>query len=307
MCTFFSSLLMICLSGPLKMFACNEDSLSKYDRLDPADSIVASFTYHAGEQVLPGGTLLQVPHGYRFLDAAQSKVLVARLWGNRENPDMVGMLLPDGVGPMDEDVWGFEVSFESTGYVSEKGLSDINYDELLRRMKQALKEDNKLLIQQGLGPVTGINWAFAPYYDKEARALHWPRVLEFDEGRQAMLNYEIRVPGRKGVLCFTAVGDISQLPVIRRQIPIILNSIHFMKGYSYGDFNPHTDQFAMLVPEAVMVGRIFSPQNFWIFLRNSWLLLLVSCGMALFVYAMQLYHHRRRSIRNVMRIDESLN
>ncbi|PSL48128.1 uncharacterized protein DUF2167 [Chitinophaga niastensis] len=306
--TFYFSLLIICSLGPLNTFASNrEDSLGKYDKLDSIDMLTSSFTYKVGEQQLGNVATLQVPDGYRFLDATQSRVLVEHVWGNPENPNSLGLLLPARVGPLDKDVWGFLVSYEPSGYLDEGNARLINYTTLLEEMKEDLRKENVLRQGKGFGIITSMDWAFPPYYDKKTHALHWARILHFRYSHQSILNYEVRLLGRRGALCFTAVGNPSQLNLIQKQLKSITGVARFTNGNNYTDFNPRTDGATMWVPEASTVSRILSPVNLLLWLRNTWLLLIVSCCMVLFVYAMQYYHRRKPTYRKMIHIDESLN
>ncbi|CAL1517348.1 DUF2167 domain-containing protein [Chitinophaga sp. MM2321] len=305
---FYWSLLIVCLLVPLQMIANNrEDSLSKYDKLDAADLISASFSYQQGEVVLGEGVVLQVPAGYRFLDAAQSKLLVAHLWGNPENPNSVGLLLPARVGPMDKDVWGLEVSLESSGYVSEKEARHINYANLLQQMKEDIKTENDWRRENDIDVVTTMQWAFPPYFDKKDHTLHWARILHFSNNQQPVLNYEMRILSRKGALCFNAIAAASQLENIRKLLPELMQHVHFKPGSRYTDYNPITDLATIGTSGTWTVSDILSPEYLLLWLRNTWSLLLVSSVMVLFVYAMQLYHRRRTTHRKMIRIDESLN
>lgn len=310
--TFYCSFIaFFCLTVSLKTLGLSrEDSLSKYDKLDSSDIIIASFSYKVGEQELGQGATLQVPEGFRLLDAAQSRQLVESLWGNPENPNTLGVLIPERAGPMDKDFRGFVISFEPSGYLDEQEAGKINYSKLLREMKEELKHENVLRSRKGAGVITSMDWAFPPYFDKVNHTLHWARILHFGEDTPPVLNYEVRLLGRRGSLCFMAFGKTTDILKIKQQLQQIAGSAYFTNGNGYADFNPRTDPAARWTPEEVFIGaRILSPDNLLLGLRSTLSMLLVFLCMVLFVYAMQYYHHHRRkpTYRKMIDFDERLN
>ena len=309
--TFYCSLFVFLgLSVSLPVLGLSrEDTLARYDKLDSSDLVAASFSYKSGVQGLGQVATLQVPEAYRFLDAASSRVLVECLWGNPDNPNILGMLLPEKMAPMDKDFWGFVISFEPSGYLDEQEAGKINYNRLLKEMKEELKADNTLRSSKGAGVITSMDWAFPPYYNKSNHSLHWAQILHFEHGGQPVLNYEMRLLGRRGALCFTAVGNATRLKLVREKLPEVAAAAHFTNGNSYADFNPRTDESARWTPEIPsFTSRLLSPGNLLLGLRSTLSMLLVSLSMVLFVYAMQYYHQRRKSTyRKMIDIDEHLN
>ncbi|SEW53563.1 DUF2167 domain-containing protein [Chitinophaga arvensicola] len=310
--TFFYSLLAIgCLTFHLNALGLSrEDSLSKYEKLDSSEILAASFNYKTGEQELGQGATLQVPAGYRLLDGAQGRILVEHLWGNPENPNIVGVLLPDRMGPMEKNFRGVVISFEPSGYMAESEIQRIDYKKLLVEMKEDLKSDNLLRRRKGAGVITGMDWAFTPYYNAGNHTLHWARILHFGGGIPASLNYEVRVLGRKGALCFTAIGKSTELALIKQQIATVAAGAYFTAGNRYIDFNPRTDQASLWTPvqESVLL-RILSFDNILLSIRSILSTMLVALCMVLFVYFMDYYHHHRRrsAFRKMIKIDEHLN
>ncbi|MBO9728205.1 MAG: DUF2167 domain-containing protein [Chitinophaga sp.] len=307
---YYSFMSFLCLMVSLKSLGLSrEDSLSKYDKLDSSDIIVASFSYKTGEQELGQGVTLQVPKGFRLLDAAQSRRLVEGLWGNPDNPNTLGILLPARVSPIDKDFRGVVISFEPFGYLDEQEAGNINYNRLLREMKEELKNENILRRRNGGGEITSMDWAFPPYFDKGTRSLHWARILRFEGSTAPVLNYEVRLLGRRGSLCFTAIGKIGEGPKIRAQLDRVVTLARFTNGNSYADFNPRTDESARWTPrESFFSSRALSTESLLLGIRSTLSMLLVGLCMVLFIYLMQFYHHRRKSgYRKMIDFDERLN
>jgi len=83
---------------------------------------------HAGY----GLATLHVPGGFRFLNGPDAKTVLVKLWGNPPGwAKPLGILMPDGVSPLDKNSWAVVVTYEPDGYVSDKDAEKINYSELL--------------------------------------------------------------------------------------------------------------------------------------------------------------------------------
>ena len=65
------------------------------------DSVNTSFTYARGTLLLGHGVAtIEVPEGFKYLDAEQSKTVLEDLWGNPPS-ETWGLLFPEAYGPLD--------------------------------------------------------------------------------------------------------------------------------------------------------------------------------------------------------------
>ncbi len=246
------------------------------------DSINASFHYQSGRVQLPG-TLgyIDVPAGMRFLDSAQTHYVLERLWGNPPDSSPLGMLLPVGSGPDDNDAWAFEVNYSDLGYVEDDDADDINYDELLKDMQHETVLENASRVATGYDPITLLGWASPPYYDKEHHVLHWAQLLRFGESGPAArrtLNYDVRILGRKGVLRLVAIGSPAQLPVIKAQIPSLIARAHFTKGLEYADYDPGMDDVAAYSLGGLVAGKVLAKVGFFALILKFWKVLIAGAA-----------------------------
>ncbi|TYZ06805.1 DUF2167 domain-containing protein [Hymenobacter lutimineralis] len=222
------------------------------------DSVHATLHYQTGHIVLPDnlGTL-DVPKGFRFLDAEQSNYVLTKLWGNPEGGSL-GMLLPDDRGPLSDNNWAFDIEYDPSGYVEDDDAADIDYDDLLKEMQDDTEAANAEREEAGFGRVLLIGWAAKPYYDPKLNVLHWAKELRFSGTSETTLNYNVRLLGRKGVLNLNAIGSMPQLPEIRRTIPSIIKSVAFAKGQQYADFNPSIDEVAAYGIGGLVAGKVLA-------------------------------------------------
>lgn len=253
------------------------------------DSISASYKYQTGQVTLGDGfATLNVPAGFRYLNAEQSKQLLEDLWGNPPGQTSLGMIFPENLGPLDSAVWAFDISFEDMGYVKDADADDINYDELLADMKKDNVEENKQRQEMGYEAVELIGWASAPFYDKDKKVLHWAKELRFGDALSHTLNYDVRVLGRKGVLSMNAIGDMAQLDQVKQNIPSILSSVSFSEGNRYADFSESSgDKIAAWTIGGLVAGKVLAKAGFFAIIAKFGKLIimaLIAGGAALWKY-----------------------
>ncbi|MFN0202332.1 MAG: DUF2167 domain-containing protein [Bacteroidia bacterium] len=235
--------------------------------LQHLDSVSRSLKYETGEIELEGKVAkVKVPSGFKFLNAAQSRTVLEDLWGNPPQPSVLGMLFPENGNPITDSAWAFVVNYEEIGYVEDKDANDINYDDLLKQMKEDTELDNQERIKQGYPAIKLIGWADNPHYDASHKALHWAKEVSFgDAEEEHTLNYGIRVLGRKGVLSLNAVGAMSDLNKIKPQINRIIESATFGEGNKYSDFDPSVDKVAAWTIGGLVAGKVLAKVGFFAF------------------------------------------
>ncbi len=142
------------------------DSISPKEQERIMDSINNSFTYQEGEISLSDKTiLLKVPSDYKFLDAKQSRVVLEDLWGNLKDETVLGMLFPKENGPLLDKSWAFVLSYDEMGFVKDDDAKDMNYDDLLKELKEDNQAANEERKKQSLPEITMLGWAEKPFYE----------------------------------------------------------------------------------------------------------------------------------------------
>ncbi|SDL54316.1 Uncharacterized membrane-anchored protein [Catalinimonas alkaloidigena] len=231
-----------------------------------------SFRYETGEVTI-GDDLarIQVPEGYRFLDAEQSKYVLSDLWGNPPDESTLGMLVPDGYGPASDDMpFAVEISYSEEGYISDEDAEDLDYEDLLEEMQEDARTANQQRQEAGYPTVELVGWAAPPFYDLANKKLHWAKELRFEGMDQNTLNYNIRVLGRRGYLVLNAIGNIHALPAVQQDADKILASVDFTEGNRYADFNPELDKVAAYGIGGLITGKILAKAGFFALLLKFW-------------------------------------
>lgn len=213
--------------------------------------------YKHGRITLPGDiATLDVPESFRYLSPEQADKILVDAWGNPPGTKTLGMLFPSDVSPLAEDGWGVVITYKDDGHVDDSDASGIDYQELLKQMKDDTAEGNKEREQQGYEPVTLIGWATAPRYDSSTHKLYWARELSFADVPQHTLNYDIRILGRKGVLSFNAVASMNRLGDIEESMKQVMAFSDFNAGQRYADFDSKTDKLATYGIGALVAGTV---------------------------------------------------
>ncbi len=201
---------------------------------------------------------LTVPEGYRYINKKDAEKILFDFWGNPESDFVLGMLVLDSFHVANYEDWAFVLSEELDGYVEDEDAEDIDYDDMLTEMKEEEEEINAERAAAGYGPIHTIGWASKPYYDSEAKILHWAKELNFDGAEENTLNYDVRILGRHGLLSMNAVGTISALEDVKKHVPEIIHIAKFKEGSTYSDFNPDIDKVAAYTVGGLVAGKILA-------------------------------------------------
>jgi uncharacterized membrane-anchored protein len=221
------------------------------------EEFVASLNFQRGQIVLPGGMAsMNIPESFRYLDPSDAERVLVQGWGNPSGAGTLGMLFPSDVGIVSENSWGVVITYEADGYVSDEDADSIDYDDLLKTMKEQTVEENKERQKLGYESIELVDWAAAPFYDKTAHKLYWAKEIAFGQEIEHTLNYNIRVLGREGVLVLNAVSSINQFNTVERQIGQVLEFTDFNPGYQYAEFDAKTDKKAAYGLAALVAGGV---------------------------------------------------
>ncbi len=245
-----------------------------------SDSVVTAMKYEKGSILLKNGfAKLNVPSGFKYLNAEQSKFVLSEVWGNPPRTDILGMIFPENSNPMADSSYAFIISFDESGFVKDDDADKINYDDMLKDLQKDELEDNKTRIAQGYQSIHMVGWASKPFYDKNNKVLHWAKNLQFEGDEENTLNYEVRILGRKGVLSMNAVALMSELDLVKKDINTILAIPSFTEGNAYKDFDSKTDNVAAWTIGGLVAGKVLLKVGLWAtivkFLAASWKFILI--------------------------------
>lgn len=222
-----------------------------------ARQLVASLHWRDGEVSVPGALArLRLDNDFRYLEAADARKVLEQLWGNPPDDSVLGMVVPKGRGVLDGHGWAVVVTYSDEGYVSDEDAARIDYDGLLQEMKDETREENEAREEAGYESVELIGWAAPPRYDATRKKLYWAKELRFGDAEDHMLNYDIRVLGRRGYLSLNAVAGMDDLADVQAGMQRLLPMVEFDSGARYADFDGSSDKVAAYGIAALVGGGI---------------------------------------------------
>ena len=263
-------------------FAGNEDDSTKLllEQIRMLDSIESKLHYQTGTVNLENGlATIKIAPGYKFLDAKDARYVLEDLWGNLKGQTALGMILPADQQASLAD-YAFIVEYNAMGYVKDSDADDINYEDLLKQLKEDVAEENKERLKAGMTTMELMGWAAKPYYDKQRKILYWAKEFKVQDAEENTLNYDIRILGRKGVLVLQAVSGMSQLDSVKANSNTILNMVSFDKGNRYEDFDSNVDDVAAWTIGGLVAGKVLAKAGlFALLLKNIKLVILAIAGL----------------------------
>lgn len=226
-------------------------------RLAEAHKLASGLKYQKGDISLKNGLAkISVPEGYRYLDGTDTSTVLNKLWGNPGGVETLGMIVPASFDPIGGDTWAAVITYDDNGHVKDDDAATINYNDLLKEMKEGTAEASKEREKQGYGSVALVGWAAPPHYDAQEHKLYWAKEIIFGDSPEHTLNYNIRMLGRRGVLVVNVVAEMNRLRDVEASTPKLLSMVNFQEGHRYADFNGSTDKVATYGLAALIAGGV---------------------------------------------------
>ena len=234
------------------------------DQLKKMDSIEKTLHYKTGAITIGDNiATITVPRGFTFLESSEAKYVLEDLWGNQKGQSPLGLLFPEGSTASNPADYVFVVEYEAMGYVKDNDADKINYDDLLKELRESQAKANIDRKTAGLSTMDLLGWAATPHYDKERKLLYWAKEYKVEGEEEHTLNYDIRVLGRKGVLILQAVSSMAALDSVNKNVNNVLSMVSFTEGNKYSDYNSKTDAVAAWTIGGLVAGKILAKVGFF--------------------------------------------
>jgi uncharacterized membrane-anchored protein len=212
---------------------------------DTLAAMASSLKWQTGTITLKDGLAkINLTDDFRYLDNADARKVLHDMWGNPDDPDILGMIFPKDKGPMDHGGWAVTINYEPGGYMKDDDADKINYDDMLKKMQEQARAATPEREKEGYPSIELVGWAAPPRYDKTAHKLYWAKDLKFGGETEDTLNYDIRILGRRGWLVLGAIANMRDFSGIDQKVPQILAMVDFQPGNAYADFDPKVDKIA---------------------------------------------------------------
>jgi uncharacterized membrane-anchored protein len=233
------------------------DSTALAAAMARVDSTIKALDYKSGKIVLKDNlATITVPEGFAFLESKDAKYILEKIWGNPADNDVLGLLVPKNVNLLEGNSWAVIYTYDDEGHIDDGDAEDYDYTKMLADMKEETEKASVERIKMNYEAIELIGWAKTPFYDKISHKLHWAKELKFGKDSLNMLNYNIRMLGRKGVLVMNIVSGIDNMKTVEVNINPILASTNFNTGNRYEDFDSGTDKVAEYGIGGLIAGGI---------------------------------------------------
>jgi uncharacterized membrane-anchored protein len=224
------------------------------------------------------GVKLDLGENHYFIPRKDARDILEDQWGNPADPGVLGMIFERG---SDHAVnqYAVEISYNDTGYVSDKDAANIDYDDLLAEMQDQAQAENIERVAEGYGTAELLGWAQSPVYDGQAHQLFWAKSLQFSDTEGETLNYNHRFLDRRGVLEFNYIAVLDELETVNAAIPDMGEMVVFEAGHRYSDFDATTDKVATYGVAGLIAGGVVAKKAgllaiLLLFLKKGWIILL---------------------------------
>jgi uncharacterized membrane-anchored protein len=187
---------------------------------------------------------VEVPEGYVFIDGNGLRALLKKA-GEPTSGNELGLLRPTNHS------WSVIFEFSAEGYVKDDEKNNLDADKILQEIKSANAEANKERIKNGNAPLEVVGWEQPPKYDGTTHNLEW--CIRGTSEDHAILNYNTRLLGRKGVMEVVLIVDPEKLPETMPAFRNVLANYSFQTGQTYAEYRPG-DKVAKYGLAALVVG-----------------------------------------------------
>jgi len=214
------ALLLGMLAGPLVALAQSSDE-------SPAVRQLQQLAWQRGPAAgdLGGIATLKLAEGQGFLDAPNTKRFL-ELTRNPPRDHRYTLMARDGG-------WFAIFFFEDSGYIKDDEKLDA--DALLKSLQEGDKAGNAERKRLGMPAIYTAGWAVPPHYDPVTRRLEWGVQLRGEDGHP-LVNYSIRLLGRRGVMHAILVSAPESLTSDVAEFKASLSGYAFVSGEGYSEF-----------------------------------------------------------------------
>ena len=157
-----------------------------------------------------------------------------------DGPNTRRFLELNGNPPRDEryvlvsSQWFAVFFFENAGYVKDD--EKLDPAALLASLQQGDKASNAERERLGMTPLHTEGWHVLPHYDPTTKRLEWGVRLRGGSEERTVVNYSIRLLGRRGVMHAILVSDPESLDRDIAEFKTALGGYEFLSGERYSEF-----------------------------------------------------------------------
>lgn len=174
---------------------------------------------------------VQLPEHLVFAGQRDTKKLLETM-GNPTNGSELGLVTSD----VDGENWFVIFEWDDIGFVKDDERNTIDADALLESITKGTEAANKKR-PKDQSALHVVGWAEPPHYDQASHNLSWAIRGRSDDGHE-VINYNIRLLGREGVMSVTLVDDPAGIEAAKPRLDAIVHAFSFKQGKTYAEWVP---------------------------------------------------------------------
>ncbi len=147
--------------------------------------------------------------------------------------------------------YAIHLNFEDMGYVPDDDADELDPDAIYESYEEGVKEQNEDLAARGLPTYTLMGWRTEPHYDAASNRMEWCLIAEMQG--EKLVNHEIRLLGREGVMSATIVATPETVDSALAETHRMLGGFSFKEGKRYADYESG-DKIAQYGLAALVTG-----------------------------------------------------
>ncbi len=216
----------------------------------PATGQGEEIAWEAGPGAMMLGSFASIwlPEGYIFAGAADTKRIM-ELTGNPPSDQEVGL-----VAPIEEEKeWFIVFEYFPVGHVKDDDRDQIDAEAMLEAISRGTEEANKFRKKLEAPSLHVLDWYERPHYDTATHNLVWALEAVEEGAIEHIINYNVRLLGRRGYMSITLVTEPNVMAVDKPEVEKILAGFAYHEGSRYADFLPG-DKVAQVGLAALVAG-----------------------------------------------------
>ena len=194
----------------------------------PVDWTAGPATVDVGASVAE----VALPEGLLLAGQKDTRRLLESM-GNTTSGDELALVAPRS----EAEGWFVIFEYDRIGYVRDDEKNEIDADGLLESIKEGTERANEERRKHGHGTISVVGWDLPPRYDPVSHNLTWAIRGRGDDGHE-VVNYNVRVLGRDGVMSVTLVDDAAGMQAARSRVEPLLAGFSYKRGKTYAEWVP---------------------------------------------------------------------
>lgn len=176
---------------------------------------------------------------------------------------MTGNLPSPGSSIIVGSDWWAVFDFDESGYIKDD--EKIDADALLKTLKDSDGPANEERRKANLGQIYTDGWYIPPHYDPATRHLEWALKLHASDNPAPVINYTVRLLGRKGYERVVLVSSPERLDKDVAEFKQMLTAFDFNEGERYSEFRSgdRVAEFGLAALVAGGAAAVAVKTGFW--------------------------------------------